>query len=133
MTKQYWHELTPEQRSEARDTKSYMEVVHAYQQPEWCGLYNALHYDDGCWSLLLTEESVCSDFCKTCDLCDFDVVEINWHTTLITKIHVSGWNKEQAIVYDNIHVAQKDHFFKIVIHGSYKIGDSYIDKNIEKK
>lgn len=60
MIKQYWHELTPEQRSEARSTKTYSN----YQQPKWCSLYNALDYYDGCWSLLLDRNSVTEQFCS---------------------------------------------------------------------
>lgn len=62
--KQYWHELSQQERKQARDTKTNMEVVTTYQQPKWCSLYNALDYYDGCWSLLLEPDSVNEKFCS---------------------------------------------------------------------
>lgn len=64
MAQQYWHELSLEDRRNIRNTKTTVEIFENYLQPKWCSLYNALDYYDGCWSLLLDENSVTEQFCS---------------------------------------------------------------------
>lgn len=73
MTK-YWHELSTLDRHEAKQLlQTDAAVQAAYLAPKWCGLgQDALLYMDGCWSLLLTEESVYPALCKTCEYCNQD-------------------------------------------------------------
>jgi len=69
---QYWHELSSEDRSKEKERLKTDQAIQAeYLAPKWCSLgQDALLYMDGCWSLLLTEESVYPDFCKICDMCN---------------------------------------------------------------
>ena len=73
----YWHELSEADRQEAKQRLKTDKAIQAeYLAPKWCGLgQDALLYIDGCWSLLLTEESVYEDFCKTCDMYNQDELD----------------------------------------------------------
>jgi len=63
--KKYHHEL-PKQRVDelfSEDLKiTWNDLMILYKQPDWCRLFHALDYMEGCWSLLyqnIKEEKDC--------------------------------------------------------------------------
>lgn len=63
---QYWHELIPEERTKAKqELKTDQAIAATYKAPRWCSLgQDALLYIEGCWSLLLNEDSVNEQYCS---------------------------------------------------------------------
>ena len=55
----------------------------------------------------------------------YDVIEVNWHTTRITRFLVQSYEYEYAHRHKYMNVSPQDHFSKIVLNGQYKIGDVY--------
>lgn len=66
MTQKYWHELSLLDRSKEKQRLKTDQAIQAeYLAPKWCSLgQDALLYMDGCWSLLLDENSITEQFCS---------------------------------------------------------------------
>ena len=69
MSKIYFHELSDEEKAEAKSHGTVGEFLEKYKQPDWCQYPEALAGQMGCWSLILSCSISSPDDCKLCDLC----------------------------------------------------------------
>jgi hypothetical protein len=73
--KKYWHQLSQEEIADILSSgKTWGQISEEYLQPDWCGEYQPLMGEFGCWSLLDLSEGgsrtmISPDFCKNCDSC----------------------------------------------------------------
>ena len=55
---------------------------------------------------------------------DLDVLEVNWHTTLTTKIPLKNVSQECAELYTVTHNTPKDFFYTICPHDKFRVGET---------
>jgi len=55
---------------------------------------------------------------------NLDVVQVNWHTTLVAKILLESVSKEWAKLYSDTHIAFKDFFMLTESHGKFQVGET---------
>lgn len=72
----YWHEESREVLQQLADQSiTWEEIMHMYEQPDWCDYPKALSGGAGCWSLVdwsgehPKRECISLEFCKGCDCC----------------------------------------------------------------
>ena len=67
--KKYFHELVGQEYKKLFDKSSkitWKKLVEDYSQPDWCRLYNALDYMEGCWSLIF-QDIKNENHCSSCE------------------------------------------------------------------
>jgi hypothetical protein len=58
---------------------------------------------------------------------NYDVIEVNWDSTLVTKVYLKNASKGLAELFQRTRMAPQNHFLKVAPTGKFQVGETTIE------